>query len=125
MQTNKLYEILQCPDCSGKIDDRLHCTLCKRNFEAKGDIFLLLPLHDLPILSIYDDVNYRKYHAILAQAHDYFYDNPNPIIRWVQHSFYQSIIKHLQNIALTCGSTIHKTHIWSNLEPSLFHHTSL
>lgn len=96
MQTDNLFEILQCPDCGGKISSGLQCTLCKKSFETRNEIIKFLPTHDLPLLSIYDDFNYKKYHEILVESHDYFYDNPNPIIRWIHRSLYPFIVSNIQ-----------------------------
>jgi len=97
METSNLYEILRCPDCNGKINSQMYCQNCVRNFRSEDNILKCLPSKDLPLLSVYSDINYKKYNDILVESHNYYYNNPNPIIRWVQHSLYTTIIKHTQN----------------------------
>lgn len=97
MPTDTLLAMLQCPDCGEKLGRELVCVRCKRAFATKNDIAILLPKNDLPILSVYGDINYKKYHEILAESHAYFYNNPNPIVRWAQQSLYRSIARIIRN----------------------------
>lgn len=96
---HNLEGILQCPDCNGRISGAMQCQQCKRTFGSHDQIIELLPAHELPRLAVYEDPDYKEYHRILADSHDYFYKEAPFVSRWVQSAGYQRIKKILHNAA--------------------------
>tara|TARA_B100000315_G_scaffold231369_1_gene242635 strand:+ start:242 stop:1123 length:882 start_codon:yes stop_codon:yes gene_type:complete len=89
-----ILEILQCPDCSGAIeqpdDTRLLCQNCSREYPIIDGIYSMLPSHSLKDTRFDNNKCFEQWRKISSEVlHDYFI-NGNKLFNFIHNSSHKA-----------------------------------
>ena len=92
-----ILEILQCPDCSGAIeqpdDTRLLCPNCSREYPIIDGIYSMFPSRSLKDTRFDNDKCFEKWGKIYFKVfHDYF-EYGNKLFNYIHHSSHKAVRK--------------------------------